>query len=322
VPADSAGLVIGSGDDAAVSLREGAAVTSVDALVEGVHFRMPPFSPADVGHKALAVALSDLAAMGASPEEAYVQLGVPEEVDDDTLLELADGLGRLAAEHGVAVAGGDVTRAPALLCAMTVVGSVSDPAAAVRRGGAQPGDVVAVTGALGGAAAGLLALDRPELAAALEPAAAERLRLRQLRPFPRLAAGRALAEAGATSMIDISDGLGADAGHVAAASGAALGIEVERVPVEPGVSELAGAAGVDPLDLALAGGEDYELLVTLPEQGLEAAVAAVAATGTSLSAIGEVTPGEGVLLSEGGAATRQPSGFDQLRSLRAPGALP
>ena len=111
--ASSEALVLGSGDDAAITVRAGATVTSVDALVEGVHFRAPPFGPADVGHKALAVALSDLAAMGAHPGEAYVQLGVPADRDREELLELADGLARVAAKHGVAVAGGDVTRAPA-----------------------------------------------------------------------------------------------------------------------------------------------------------------------------------------------------------------
>jgi thiamine-monophosphate kinase len=311
--------VVGSGDDAAVSVREGAAVTSVDALVEGVHFTIPPFTHADAGHKALATALSDLAGMGAVPGEAYVQLGVPEGMTDNDLIELADGLGALASEHGVAIAGGDVTRAPALFCAITVVGSVPRAEAAVRRSGARPGDAIAVTGELGGAAAGLALLERPQLEPELDPELATQLRRRQLRPQPRLAEGAALARAGATAMIDISDGLGADAQHLAAASGVQLRIEVARVPQAGGVAELARLAGLDPLDLALAGGEDYELLVALPADRIDSATAAVAAAGGELTVIGETVPGSGVVLSEPGGRARRPAGFDQLRP-RAPGA--
>ena len=320
--AHSEALVLGSGDDASISVREGATLTSVDALVEGVHFRIPPFAPGDVGHKALAVALSDLAAMGATAAEAYVQLGVPDGLGHDPLLELADGLGELAARHGVAVAGGDVTRAPGLFCAMTVVGSTARPSAAVRRDGARPGDVVAVTGRLGGAAAGLLLLERPELADRLDPAQAAELRARQLRPLPRLAEGRALGEAGATAMIDLSDGLGGDAGHLAAASGVELRIELASLPVEPGVEEVAEAAGTDAAELSISGGEDYELLVVLDGERLPAAADSVAAAGGSLAVIGEVAPGEGVVLSESDGSIRRPSGFDQLRPRRAPGDLP
>jgi thiamine-monophosphate kinase len=311
--------VVGSGDDAAVSVREGAAVTSVDALVEGVHFTIPPFSHADAGHKALATALSDLAAMGAVAGEAYVQLGVADGTTDDDLLELADGLGALAAEHGVAIAGGDVTRAPALFCAITVVGSVPRAEDAVRRCGARPGDAIAVTGRLGGAAAGLELLARPQLEAELDPDLAAEFRRRQLRPQPRLAEGAALAAAGATAMIDISDGLGADAQHLATAGEVELRIGVERVPLAPGLVELADAAGLDPLDLALAGGEDYELLVALPVDRIGSATAAMAAGGAGLTVIGEAAPGSGVVLSEPGGRARRPSGFDQLRP-RAPGA--
>jgi thiamine-monophosphate kinase len=211
------------------------------------------------------------------------------------------------------VAGGDVTRAPALLCALTVVGSTPDPGSAVRRSGARPGDAIAVTGRLGGAAAGLLALEQPELAADLEPAVAEALRRRQLRPRPLLAAGRALANAGATAMIDLSDGIGGDAGHVAAASGVEMRIDLGLLPLDEGVDELARAAGADALELAISGGEDYELLVTLPQERLAAAEAAVAAAGSTLATVGEVASGSGVVLSEDGK-TRPASGFDQLRA--------
>jgi thiamine-monophosphate kinase len=299
--ADSPGLVLGSGDDASITVSEGATAISVDALVEGVHFEIPPFTPADVGHKALAVALSDLAAMGARPGEAYVQLGVPEERGEAELLELADGVARVAVAHGVAVAGGDVTRAPVLLVAVTVVGGAGSADALVRRRGARPGDV------LGGAAAGLLLLADERLSSAVDDEVAAALRRRQLAPEPRFEAGRALAASGATAMIDISDGLGADAGHLASAGEIGLEIDLERLPVQAGVAEVAAAAGRDPLDLAAGGGEDYELLVTLPPEQAEAA-----AGGSTLTVIGEVTETGAVTLN-GPEGPRDPAGYDQLR---------
>lgn len=308
----SSALVVGSGDDAAVTVRAGAAATSVDALVEGVHFELPPFEPRQVGRKALAVALSDLAAMGAEPAEAYVQLGVPESRSETDLLELAEGVAEVAAEHGVAVAGGDVTRAPALIVAVTVVGEASSAGELVTRAGARPGDAVAVTGELGGAAAGLLVIQRPGLAASLEPEVVAALRGRQLDPAPRVAAGLALARAGATALIDLSDGLGADAGHLASASGVGLAIELERVPVQAGVTTVGEAAGVDPVELATAGGEDYELLVTIPPDRVDEARAAVAASGGALTPIGTVAAGREVALRDRRGVARSTGGFDQL----------
>jgi thiamine-monophosphate kinase len=317
-PTSAPGLVLGSGDDAAISVADGASVITVDALVEDVHFRMPPFAPRNVGHKALAAGLSDLAAMGVAAREAYVQLGVRDGVGEDRLLELADGLGALAAAHRVAIAGGDVTRAPALLLAVTAVGTAAGPEAPVRRSGARPGDALAVTGELGGAAAGLLVLERPELAEALGEPVAAALRRRQLEPEPRLAAGLALAGAGATAMIDLSDGLGGDARHLAAASSAAIRIDGERLPVQAGVADIAAAVGAEALDLAAGGGEDYELLAALPPDRVDEARAAVAAAGVALTVIGSVAAGAGVELSGPGGGARPISGFDQLRPRRAP----
>jgi thiamine-monophosphate kinase len=308
-------IVIGSGDDAAVTDPPGVTATSVDALVDGVHFRRETASLESVGHKALAAALSDLAAMGAAPGEAYVQLGVPTDLDAAGAMDLGNGLAAAAAANKVAVVGGDVTRAPVLFLAVTVVGHAGSPDELVSRAGAEPGDVVVVTGELGGAAAGLLLLDRPELADALDASAADALRRRQLTPSPLLAAGRALAASGATSMIDLSDGLGGDALHVAAASGVRISIEVDRVPVQPGVAEVAGAAGVDPIDLVAAGGEDYELLATLAPADADSARAALEAGGTSLTTIGEVTEGTGAVLRLADGSERGASGFDQLRQV-------
>jgi thiamine-monophosphate kinase len=314
LPGGTPRLRLGSGDDAAVTVPGGATATSVDALVEGVHFRRGAGqSLADAGAKALATALSDLAAMGAEPGEAYVVLGVPPDAAEPELLELADGLAEVAVATGTAVAGGDVTRAPVITLAVTVVGHAPSPELLVPRSGARPGDLLVVTGELGGAAAGLLLLERPELATALPAATAARLRARQLRPTPRLAAGAALAAAGARAMIDLSDGLAGDAGHVAKASGAALRIDAGALPLAGGLQKVAAAAGRDPLELATSGGEDYELLAALPAEKLDEATSRVAATGeTTLTAIGAVASGAGVEIRLPGGGILRTTGFDHL----------
>jgi thiamine-monophosphate kinase len=304
---------VASGDDAAVTVPTGATATSVDAMVEGVHFRRHTAPLASVGRKAIAAALSDLAAMGASPGEAYVQLGVPDDLDQAGCAELARGLASAAADHSVAVLGGDVTRAPSLILAITVVGHAASADDLVLRSGAREGDVLVVTGELGGAAAGLALLERPELADGIPEGVAEGLRRRQLEPEPRLDAGLALASAGATSMIDISDGLGGDADHVAAASGARLVIELRLLPLQEGVDAVAAAAGIDVHELAAGRGEDYELLATLGPESLDPARRAVGAAGVPLSPIGEVRAGGGVALMAPDGSEREPSGFDQLR---------
>jgi thiamine-monophosphate kinase len=294
---------IGSGDDAAVTVPGGATATSIDALVDGVHFRRGEAAAETIGRKALATALSDLAAMGAGAGEAYVALGAPDDLGEPELLALLDGMLELAAATETTLAGGDLTRAPALTLAVTVVGHAASAEQLVGRDGAQPGDLVVLTGEIGGAAAGRLLLDDPDLAAAVPAAVAEELRGRQLDPSPRLRSGRALAAAGARAMIDLSDGLAGDAGHVAAASGVALEIEASSLPVSPGMAEVAAAAGRDRLRLAVSGGEDYELLATLPPEMFPAASAQVEAAGeATLTAIGTVADGEGVeiRLPEGG----------------------
>ena len=219
---------LGSGDDAAVSVPGGAVATSVDALVEGVHFRRETASLRQIGRKALSTALSDLAAMGAEPGEAYVVLGAPEEIGRGGAAGARRGTGRGRRETGTTLAGGDLTRAPALTLAVTVVGHAARPEDFVTRAGARPGDVLVVDRRArrrGGRAAAARGRGWCAAARAADDGA---LRARQLDPTPRLAAGRALAAAGATAMIDISDGLAGDAGHVATASGALLAIDAER----------------------------------------------------------------------------------------------
>jgi thiamine-monophosphate kinase len=230
------------------------------------------------------------------------------------LLELGEGLAAVARETGTTLAGGDVTRAPVLTLAVTVVGHAPDPEDFVTRAGARPGDVLVVTGELGGAAAGLLLLEDTALSGD------DALRRRQLDPTPRLAAGRALAAAGASAMIDISDGLAGDAGHLATASRALLVIDATALPVAAGVAAVAAAADRDPLELAVSGGEDYELLAALPAEALTSAREKLAATNTPLTVVGGVEAAAGaeiraeVRLPGGGAVPSR--GYDQLRPPR------
>ena len=292
-------VVVWSGDDAAVVRPAGGvSVTSIDSFVEGVHFRLATTSLRDLGHKCLAASLSDLAAMGADPGEAYIALGLPDHIGEREVLELAEGAERLAAAHGVSICGGDISRADELFVSVTVVGYAGSAADLVCRDGARAGDLVGVTGALGGSGAGLVLLERHR------------------RPRPLLATGRALARAGVSAMLDVSDGVASDAERICERSDVAAEIRLGDLPLEDGVAAVVSELGLDPPEFAAAAGEDYELLFTAPADAREAIAQAAARTGTEVTWIGRIVPAgkknERVRLLDEAGRPRRLRGWDHL----------
>jgi thiamine-monophosphate kinase len=275
----------GLGDDCGL-VREGEEFMafSTDVSVEGVHFRREWITPEEVGWRATAAALSDLAAEGAEPIGLLCAVTMPATAAEGELLQVMAGVGAAAKSVRSMVLGGDLASGPSWSMTVTVVGRTRAP---VTRGGAEPGDRLWVTGSLGGARAALEAWRR---GAVPLPGA----RTRFARPEPRIAAGRWLARHGAHAMIDLSDGLGGDAWHIAAASGVALEIDLNTIPVAPEVTEEAGRLGVPPEQFAAEGGEEYELLVALPAR-FDAMDLFVRECGIPLTRIGLAAEGSGVV---------------------------
>jgi thiamine-monophosphate kinase len=307
-------VVVGPGDDAAVIEPERGTcdVFTTDAIVEGVHFDRR-FVPLDaIGHRALAVSLSDLAAMGAKPRAALLSLALPTPFAAEEVDSLLDGLLALGSKHGVTIIGGNVTRTPGpLLVDVTAIGSVR-PRRILTRAGARPGDDVYVTGSLGDAAAGLQALD----AAAGTPVSGfDRCTERYLRPAPRVRAGLLLGRnRAASSCMDLSDGLADAVRQVSRMSGVGMKIDAAALPIGDGARAWFTQSGTDPLAPALSGGDDYEVLFTVrPAQrgrlrGVQRLLGDV-----PITKVGVVTKGSDVLLEDGAGTRALPAGYEHFR---------
>jgi thiamine-monophosphate kinase len=248
--------LVGPGDDAAVvDVPTGAVVASVDLLLQDRHFRLDWSSASDIGHKAAAEGLSDINAMGGTATALLVGFGAPGELTSDWVLELAGGLAEEAAAAGASVVGGDVVSADAVSVSVTALGICPD--GVVRRSGARPGDVVALAGRQGWAAAGFAVLARGFRSPRTVVDA-------HRQPRPPYQAGRQAAQIGATAMIDVSDGLLQDLGHLAAAGQVAIDVESAALDVPEPLQTVGAALGVDPVRFVLTGGDDYGLLATFP----------------------------------------------------------
>jgi thiamine-monophosphate kinase len=290
----AAGLEVGIGDDTAVlTVPPGhRLLATTDLLIEDVHFRTRSAAPADIGWKALAVNLSDIAAMGGTPRWALVALAVPAGTEVEAIDAFYAGLGEAGGPHGVTVVGGDTSASPSgWMVNVTLLGV--HPGAPRLRSHARPGDAIAVTGALGRSGAGLHALEMgadQARAAGLAPGALAEIIASHLRPRARVAEGRWLGEALAVhAMMDCSDGIATDLEHICRESGVGARVPLDGLPVAPAARAAGDALGVDPREWAVGGGEDYELLLTCEAEAAgRLADGLLAATGTPLTVIGHV----------------------------------
>jgi thiamine-monophosphate kinase len=291
-------VLVAIGDDCAVLLLGGRTwVAASDMLVFGHHFKGWA-APEDVGYKAVAVNVSDVAAMGGTPRFVLVSGGA---ADPGTTLRCMEGVLEACEEFGIYPLGGDTTRADCLTVDVAILGELAAPP--VLRSGARPADSLAVTGELGASAAGLLALRSGE-------AGPQRLVRKHLRPEPRVAAGRAAASVGINAMIDLSDGLASDVRHICELSGVGCRVDLGRLPIAGDTREFAKSLGREPEILAARGGEDYELLMAAPEPVLKALAASVE---VPVTVIGEVTEG-GVVFERGGESVEGLAGWDHFSS--------
>ena len=300
-------IVTGIGDDAAVFRSNSGkeTVVSVDLLIEDMDFRRTTTPPYLLGHKALAVSLSDLAAMGSRPLSALVSIGVPEDVwQTDFVDRLYDGWLDLANRYGVQLIGGDTSRAHEHIVIDSIAIGECSAGMAVKRSGATAGDHIFVTGSLGAAAAGLRLIERgahlaEQNLADEDSQKLDHVLLRQLRPDPRVGWGMVLGEEKlATAMIDLSDGLSSDLNHLCEASSVGALIDSSSLPIDERVVDLCGRRALDPLQLALHGGEDFELLFTVKPENVARLPRRV--DGVEIKRIGTIqSSSAGVMISEG-----------------------
>lgn len=314
-----ADVVLGAGDDAAaLDLGAGSLLLATcDAQVEGTHFLPSVATPEEIGHKALAVNLSDIAAMGGEPLWALISLLAPPALDVSVLDGVYAGMRALARRFNVALVGGNVTSTPGPLSLdITLLGRATRERM-VTRSGARPGDRLLVTGRLGAAVMALLAFTDAPAEAVLPEDALNEARRAMVTPEPRVREGMALAATGAvTAMLDISDGLAADLGHICERSNVGAIVERSALPVDAATRALAAALGRDADQIALSSGDDYELLFTARPDGVDQALAAVRAVGGVATVIGEITPperGMQVRLPDGQLHTLEARGWDHLR---------
>jgi thiamine-monophosphate kinase len=309
------GVRLGIGDDAAlVDVGDRLDILTTDLLVEDVHFRRDGISPRDLGYKAIAVNVSDIAAMGGSPRYGLVSVALPRDVAIGWVVELYGGVRDASAEYAMTVVGGDTSLSDRIVLSVTVTGEVAKDGA-VTRAGARPGDRLVVTGALGASAGGLrLAEADPEaVRSAVGSEWARELVAAHVRPQARVGEGQTLAQAGATAMMDLSDGLAIDLGRLCRESAVGAAVELARIPVAPGLAPLAGVLPIDPLQLALSGGEDYELLAALPPHAVGPATSKIRERfGTPLTEVGEIRREEGLVavLEDGSERPLEPTGWD------------
>lgn len=301
------------GDDAAAwqPSRSHRSVITTDALIEGVHFRLDTMSMHDIGWRSMASNISDLAAMGSRPVLATVSLGIPKGAETAAVIELYRGMLAVASPHDCVIAGGDITRAPVWMISITAVGEIR-PTHLKGRGGARPGDIVAVTGSLGASRAGLYLADNVNsvLTAELQ----EEARQAHCRPVPRVREGWFLAASEHVhAMMDISDGLSTDLPRMCERS--KCGAVVEDVPVAQSAQAIAQSRGEDAQTFALAGGEDYELLVAVNARAFGYLSSRFRKRfGRALLAVGRMREGSGVFVHKGGREEAlAPAGWDHLR---------
>lgn len=311
-------VVLGVGDDAAL-LDVGAdalLVATCDAQVEGTHFRLDRATPEQIGQRAMTVNVSDLAAMGALPRFALVSVLLPATFDMALLEGIYAGLRAACMEYGVALVGGNVAQNPErLIIDITLLGTASREHV-LRRDGARSDEAILVTGTVGAAAAGLRLLDDPKLAEQIAPNMRAMLEAAQRTPRARVAAGQWLARNGATAAMDISDGLAADLAHLCTASGVGAVLDAAALPIVQATRVVAETIGCAASDMALFGGEDYELLFTAPAaRAADLAAELFVATGTLATIIGTTQAEPGVLLRTASGTVPLPArGWDHLRA--------